>query len=111
MDVHVGAPVAQFFCFIEGKYLCTECYQARHGDHKNVQLYCDSITNHLGRFFNEWIQLYDYLVNDLLKQLDASIDKYRSLLDYLHMFSEVRPDISPFFMQLILRKLAETVRN
>ena len=83
----------------------------KHSEHKTIQLYCDSITNHLGRFFNDWRQLYDFLVSDLVKRLDANMSKYRSLLEYLHKHSEVKPDVSPFLLQLILKKLVETVRG
>ena len=48
--------VAQYYCFLEGVYICDECFN----DHKEHWGMADSIKNHLGTLFNEWLRLQDY---------------------------------------------------
>ena len=78
--------MAQFYCFLENVYLCDECFEehAYHG----VEM-ADSIKNHLCRFFNEWLNLHDYVVNVTQRKLDAIIEKDRNMLMMLRLKSQV----------------------
>lgn len=53
------AVIAQFYCFKENVFVCDDCFE----DHKEHGVMADSIKNHLGRFFNEWLHLHDHAVN------------------------------------------------
>ena len=56
----------------------------------------DSIKNHLGRFFNEWLSLYDHAVNVTQVKLEQNLEKDRNLFNMLKVKSQITPDIDIF---------------
>jgi len=58
----------------------------------------DSIKNHLGRLFNEWLRLHDYATNVTQVSIDETLEKQRNLFKNLKKNSEIQPDIDIFVL-------------
>lgn len=98
--------VAQYYCFQEGIYICDECFS----DHKDHNGMGDSIKNHLGRLFNEWLRLQDYANNIIQAKLNVILDKQRAFFNALVKGSKIQPDIDIFTLQIIVNNYIQRIR-
>lgn len=70
----------------------------------------DSIKNHLCRFFNEWINLHDHVVNVTQPSLNQLIEYDRNILMMLKLKSQVQPDIDVFTLQVIITNFIKRIK-
>lgn len=72
---HESPQVAEFYCFVDGVYLCAQCFN-EHRETSGHTHWCDSIKQHLNAFFNEWLQLHDYLAKQLIPKIECSMTQH-----------------------------------
>ena len=80
-----GEVIANFYCFKENVYMCDDCTS----DHKDHGHLCDSVKNHLGKLFHEWLRLHEFASNITKYQIDNILEKQKNLFKNLRTNSEI----------------------
>jgi len=71
----------------------------------------DSIKNHLGNLFNEWLHLQSHALNVSKARILQNLQKHDNFFKYLKMYSSIKPDIEATTLVIILEKYIKRLRE